>query len=151
MHQTRQDRAQSIHSSDTRTWRRVQCQLWEFFLLMRNVSGLYQWDIYYSIYRYYVNSHQTGCWWQFCRLQNSTLAHHVCNTVKLTAAARTLNFILLTWVVWDLSDSHSSRNVTRINYVVCIQHLWPLFATVFQNRRLFRVTGSHVQCKSGSI
>jgi len=69
-----------------------------------------------------VNCYQTRRWWQFCFQQDSALAHHACNTVKLQARELPTSFLLimafnLTAQQWSLlimrfRDSHISMGLS---------------------------------------
>jgi len=52
-------------------------------------------EIFYYSVSTNVNYYQTRCWRQFCFQQDSTLAHHACNTVKLQGRELSTSLLLI--------------------------------------------------------
>ena len=122
MHQTwrtqdDQHRTQSIQPSDMHTvgvhhvcrdiWRHVSYGS----LFWLKVSGTMNGIFYYCISTN-VNCYQTRRWWQCCVQQNSSLAHHACNTVKLQDSKLSTSFLLIT--AFDLTAQQWSPLIMRV-------------------------------------
>ena len=78
-----------------------------FFRLTLKANGHYISEIFYYTISPNVNCCQTRRWWQFCFQQDSILANHACNTLKLQGSelSTSLLFVMafnLTAQQWSL-------------------------------------------------
>jgi len=106
-----------VHHVCHNVGRHPPCQLWEFFRLTADTIS----EIFYYSVSTNVNYYQTRCWRQFCFQQDSTLAHHACNTVKLQGRELSTSLLLIMafnltaeqWNYWlRFRDSHISKSIS---------------------------------------
>jgi len=110
-------------------WYRAPCQLWELFSANIESQGTLSLRYFTTLSQQMLTAIKHAADDQFCFQQDSTLAYHACNTVKLQESELSTSLLLiiafsLTAHPWSLlimrfKDSHSSRSIscksTRLN------------------------------------